>query len=283
MPKKRNSNKNNSQSIKGIGCSHMHTHTLTKLKINVCFNCLMIYYSNCEYHKIEDSKEAIQSIKILQTYLDDIKVTAQVNRFHNQFKTFFDDLNVFFADLDPLNKRLKTAIQQNKYEEFSIVKDEAIELMQRLEDSQVMSIYARHRAHSLLEIRINGISGEESMSNSKKTKLNDMESNSKLEETSTSKEESKETPKDDYIMLMENYAEKYRDLELKVLQQNEEKENLEIKVRSLNEVNKENKDKCIAFETQIENLKETHIEDEKRIEKLEEGMKTWTKIMIFMC
>ena len=159
----------------------MHTHTLTKLKINVCFNCLMIYYSNCEYHKIEDSKEAIQSIKILQTYLDDIKVTAQVNRFYNQFKTFFDDLNVFFSDLDSLNKRLKTAIQQNKYEEFSVVKDEAIELMQRLEDSQVMSIYARHRAHSLLEIRINGTSGEESMSSSKKTNLIDMESNSKLE------------------------------------------------------------------------------------------------------
>ena len=107
MPKKRNSNKKSNQNIQDIGCLHVHTHTLTQLGSNVWFNCLMIYHSDCEYRKIEDSKEATQSIKILQTYLDDIKVTAQANRFHIQFKTFFDDLGVFFSELDSLRKKTK--------------------------------------------------------------------------------------------------------------------------------------------------------------------------------
>ena len=78
----------------------------------------MIYYSDCEYRKIEDSTEAIQSIKILKTYLDDIKVTSQINKFHIQYRSFDGELNAFSSDLYLLNKRLKIAIQQSYFNEF---------------------------------------------------------------------------------------------------------------------------------------------------------------------
>ena len=254
MPKKRNSNKKSNQNIQDIGCPHAHTHTLTQLGSNVWFNCLMIYHNDCEYRKIEDSKEATQSIKILQTYLDDIKVTAQANRFHIQFKTFFDDLSVFFSELDSLRKRLGTAIQQNRNEEFSSVKAEALKLMQRLDSSQVMVIYAKHRAHSLLERRVNGASEVENSSSSMKSKLNEKINNSGIEVLSNSKEESKGNPKEDYIMLMENYAEKYKDLELKV--QNLEKANTEFtsKFQIENESKIQTEEKCTRLETEIKNL-----------------------------
>ena len=51
MPKKRNSNKKSIQSVQSIGCGHAHSYSLTQIGINVCFNCLMIYYSDCEYKK----------------------------------------------------------------------------------------------------------------------------------------------------------------------------------------------------------------------------------------
>ena len=254
MPKKRNSNKKSNQNIQDIGCPHVHTHTLTQLGSNVWFNCLMIYHSDCEYRKIEDSKEATQSIKILQTYLDDIKVTAQANRFHIQFKTFFDDLSVFFSELDSLRKRLSAAIQQNRNEEFSSVKTDALKTMQRLDSSQVMIIYAKYRAHSLLEKRVNGTSEDESMPSSKKSKLNEKMNNSELEVLSNSKEESKGNPKEDYIMLMENYAEKYKDLELKVQHLEEENTEFKSKIKIENESKIQTEEKCIRLETEIENL-----------------------------
>ena len=272
MPKKRNSNKKSNQNIQDIGCPHVHTHTLTQFGSNVWFNCLMIFYSDCEYRKIEDNKEATQCIKILQTYLDDIKVTAQANRFHIQFKTFFDDLSVFFSELDSLRKRLSTAIQQNKNEEFSSVKSESLKLKQRLDSSQVMSIYAKHRAHLLLERRVNGISEVENSSSSKKSKLNEKMNNCELEVLSNSKEESKENPKEDYIILMENYAEKYKDLELKVQQLEEANREFKSKIQIENDSKMQTEEKYIRLKTEIEILSKTHIEDEEKFDKLQEGI-----------
>ena len=64
----RNSNAKIDHNIKNIGCPHIHTYALTQSKFNVCFNCFMIYYSNCEYRKIEDKEETIQSIKISNSF-----------------------------------------------------------------------------------------------------------------------------------------------------------------------------------------------------------------------
>ena len=126
--------------------------------------------------------------------------------------------------------------------------------MQRLDSSQVMTIYAKHRAHSLLEKRVNGTSEDESTSCSKKSKIYEKESNSELEVLSNSKEESKGNPKEDYILLMENYAEKYKDLELKVQHLEEENKEFKSKIQIENESKIQTEEKCIRLETEIKNL-----------------------------
>ena len=271
MPKKRNSRKKSIQNIQSIGCPHLHTHTLPQLGISTCFSCLMIYHNGCEYRKIEDSKEAIQSIKILQTHLDDIRVTADANRLHIQFKNFFDELSVFSSELDSLSKRLEVAIQQNNFQDFVIVKEDALKLMLKLDSSQMMSVYAKHWVHSLLDRRVNGISKTEFTSNSNKLKSNENIKNWENEILEKSKEETKNSWKDDYIILMENYANKYNDLESKVKTLNETKKELESKVYIFEDYKKEAEEKCLKLDAEISDFKKLNAENTKKIEGLEEG------------
>ena len=248
MPKKRNSGKKSNKNIQNIDCPHVHTHTLPQFGISTCFSCLMIYHNDCEYRKIEDSKEATQSIKILQTYLEDIKVTAQVNRFHLKFKTFFfDELNIFFTDLDLLNKRLRVAVQQNDFREFTAIKEEALRLMQKLDNTQIMAVYAKHRVHSLLDLRVNGGLETEDTANSVKSKSKDKDRNSEQEILSNLKEKWKGTPKDDYILLMENYAEKYKELESKVQLLVDTNKDLESKVKIFEEAKNDTEKRCLKL------------------------------------
>ena len=285
MPKKRNSAKKSTQNIQSIGCPHAHTHTLPQLEIDVCFNCLIIYYSDYEYRKIEDSKEASQSIRVLKTYLEDIKVTAQVNRFHIQHKSFFDDLNTFFSDLDLLNKRLEVSIQQNSYQEFTAVKEESLKLKQKLESSQMMDVYSKYKVRSLLERRVNGVANNEIWRSIDKSASKHNEDASKQEVMIIPKEETKGTPKDEYTILMENYAEKYSEVVSKVQHLENEKSELETKAIQLNDDNIElvskfkeceeaynkAKERCSKLETEVDNSNSKHLEDEKRIDELEEG------------
>ena len=278
MPKKRNSAKKSTQNIQNIGCPHAHTHTLPQLEIDVCFNCLIIYYSDYEYRKIEDSKEASQSIRVLKTYLEDIKVTAQVNRFHIQHKSFFDELNMYFSDLDLLKKRLEVAIQQNSYKEFLTIKEESLKLKQKLESSQVMIVYSRYRAQSQLERRINEITNTEYTPRANKTKSKNNEDGSKQEVMNISKEETKDTPKDDYTILMENYAIEYSEVVSKVQHLKNEKSDLESKVLQLDTTNKdlgskfksseeaynEAEERCSKLKTEVDDINKKHIEDERR-------------------
>ena len=235
---------------------------------------------------MEDNKEAIQSLKILQTYLEDIKVTGESNRFNIQFKSFFDELGVFFSDLDSLKKRLGTAVQQNNFEEFSNVKQDALKLKQKLENSQIMVIYSKYRVHSLLDLRVNGFVEDNKTSTSQI--LNSKEWNNKRNSDGliNQKDEPNGSSKDDYIKLMENYAHKYVEIESKVLHLNNENstivaelqkweqtnKDLQSKINSFEEEKKEREEKYINLESKVENLNNMHAEDEKKIEKLEEGI-----------
>ena len=76
----------------------------------------------------------------MQTYLDDIKITAQNSRLDILFSSIFDELSAFISDLDLLSNRLEIAIKHNNFIEFSDVKEEALKLMKKLENSQTMSV-----------------------------------------------------------------------------------------------------------------------------------------------
>ena len=271
MPKKRNSRKKSIQNVQSIGCPHLHTHTLPQFGISTCFSCLMIYHNGCEYRKIEDSKEAIQSIKILKTHLDDIRVTADVNRLHIQFKNNFDELSVFSSELDSLSKRLEVAIQQNNSQEFVEVKEAALKLMQKLDNSEMMAVYAKHWVHSLLDRRVNGISKTELKSCSNKLNSNENTKHLENEEWDSTHEETKDDYKDDYFMLIESYGTKYRDLEAKVKTLDKAKKELESKVNSFEEYKKEAEEKCKKLDTEIADSKKLNDENTKKIEGLKEG------------
>ena len=284
MSKKRNSRKKSIQNIQSIGCPHLHTHTLPQLGISTCFNCLMIYHNDCEYRKIEDSKDAAQSIKILQKYLEDIRVTADVNRLHIKFKNFFDDLSVFSSELDSLSKRLEVAIQQNNCQDFVIVKEDALKLMQKLENSQMMTTYAKHKVHSLLDIKVNGFNDAEHTSSSNELESIEKNNNSESEAWGNLIEETKDISKDDFIILTE--ANENRDLELKVKVHDDTIKDLESKVIFFEDNKNEVEGKCLRFETEIDNYKKLNEENIKKIDELEEGMsifKIFTLIIRIFC
>ena len=275
----RNSNTKIAHSIKSIGCPHIHTYTLTQSKINVCFNCLIIYYSNCEYRKIEGKEETIQSIKILQTYFDDIKITAQNNRLDILFSSIFDELNAFTSDLDLLSNRLEIAIKHNNFIEFSDVKEEALNLMQKLENSQTMSVYSKHQAHSLLDKSVNGFSEIYNLPNSHNSK--DKNILPEIDQPHNSKEETKASTTNNHTTMKENYEEKVDELTSKIYSLAEEKKTLESTVQNLIKSNKEVKEKYIRLESKMENFHSLYIERERIIENLEEGISTSPYSIVF--
>ena len=143
MARKKNKNcKKNLNQREGMWM-HQHTHTLVDDDMDVCSDCLMIFYNGGEVRKFETFEETEKYVCILQSYLDEVKKIGEKYRAKVLYREFDLDMTSFQNNINSIIENLNQAKENEDLNQYSKIKNDCLKLKAKFESSQLMAVVSR--------------------------------------------------------------------------------------------------------------------------------------------